>query len=251
LREHRSRRFLGFGLRDRVVSAAWPKPRTRFVIFGRGRSGSSLLVELLDSIPHIVCKGELFREPCRTPLARVGATAAAARAEGADVFGFKLLSYQLKDFVAGDDRGFVEKLHSSGYHVIHLRRDNLLRHALSNIRARRIGVFNATAAPPSGPIEVDTENLLGWLRSSRRLEQFEEHILDGIDHLALTYEHDLVDSSVHELTVTRVCDFLGVEGAIPRSSLAKLSPESLQDLVANPDEVRTALRKSEFARYLF
>ena len=36
------------------------KPPTKFVIFGRGRSGSTLLVSLLNSNPDIHCDGEIL-----------------------------------------------------------------------------------------------------------------------------------------------------------------------------------------------
>src|SRR5262245_59649309 len=36
--------------------------KTRFVIYGQSRSGSTLLVELLDSQPNVDCDNELFNE---------------------------------------------------------------------------------------------------------------------------------------------------------------------------------------------
>ncbi len=38
--------------------------KSKFIIFGQGRSGSTLLMELLDSHPEIKCDSELFTKEC-------------------------------------------------------------------------------------------------------------------------------------------------------------------------------------------
>ncbi|MFQ5952830.1 MAG: hypothetical protein ACE5JK_05440 [Candidatus Omnitrophota bacterium] len=41
--------------------------RTKFIIFGLGRTGSALLVRLLDQNPEIQCDGEMIRFPVLSP----------------------------------------------------------------------------------------------------------------------------------------------------------------------------------------
>jgi 16S rRNA G1207 methylase RsmC len=35
-------------------------PETRFVLFGRGRSGTTALVSMLDDVPRLQCEGEVL-----------------------------------------------------------------------------------------------------------------------------------------------------------------------------------------------
>jgi hypothetical protein len=45
----------------------------------------------------------------------------------------------------------------------------------------------------------------------------------------------------------RLCEFLGVEPRPMKSTLVKVNPESLRDIVTNYDELIAALAKTEFA----
>lgn len=222
---------------------------TRFVIFGRGRSGTTTLVSLLNAHPSIVCEGEILSRPVFWPLEHVLAHCANA---SASVYGCKILSYQLSQVQPLRQRtAFVHQLCDHGFRVIYLRRRDLLRHALSNLRAREFGFHARTSETvPSAPIVVDPQALMQWLHGSASLAAFEAESLQTVPHLSLIYEDHLADDSHHQMTANTVCDFLGLAPAVVASSYRKLSPVALREAIGNYDQVAQALQGTPFAVFL-
>jgi len=233
----------------RRSAAAAPDPR--FVLFGRGRSGTTALVSLLDAVPAIRCEGEILRDwvpyPMRHVLGRSRWRAAAA-------YGCKILSYQLRDVQRAlpAPENFLRTLHCEhGFRVLYLRRANLLRHALSNIRARR-DTFHRKKGDRGGAsaLTVDPEHVVAWMESSAALRAYEHRLLAGLPHLSLTYEHDLRDAEAHPATVDSVCDYLGVPSAPAESEYRKVAPRSLRESVANYEALARRLTGTRFEPYL-
>jgi len=234
-----------------LTGASLPSPR--FVLFGRGRSGTSLLISLLDALPALRCEGEILHDYVPFPHAHVLGRCARIRSRG---YGCKLLSYQVRDVQTALDapRTFLRILHhDDGFQVLYLRRTNLLRHALSNIRARR-DTFHRTGeedAPSRPALHVDPEHVVEWMRSSEALAAYEHELLDGVPHLSLTYEDNLRDPEAHQSTVDTVCDYLGIQSAPVETSLQKLAPRSLRAGVHNYDELARHLQNTPYEQYLY
>ena len=227
-------------------------PEPRFVLFGRGRSGTSLLISLLDSLPSLHCEGEILHDYVPFPHTHVLGRSARSHSGG---YGFKLLSYQVRDVQTAleSPKTVLRTLHhDDGFQVLYLRRTNLLRHALSNIRARR-DTFHRTgdAASPSRPaLHVDPEHVVEWMRSSEALATYEHALLEDVPHLSLTYEENLRDPDAHQSTVDTVCEYLDIEPAPVETSHQKLAPRSLRAGVANYDELAHHLRATPYEQYL-
>lgn len=228
----------------------------RFILFGRGRSGTTTLVSLLNSHPQIVCEGEILALPVFFPRQHVLARCANS---GAAVYGCKILSYQVSQVQPIKERQqFISDLSRLGFQIIYLKRRNLLQHALSNMRARQFGFHSKTSelAPGAGSagapaaITVDPDELLRWMQGSAHLERFESEALQDVPHLPLVYEDHLADASSHEATAASAFDFLGLDHVPVSTEYRKLSPASLRDSVANYDELVQALHGTPFAPYL-
>ena len=228
------------------------RPSPRFVVFGRGRSGTTLLVSLLDGLPSLRCEGEILHD--YVPFPHVHVLGRSLRYGGRG-YGCKLLSYQVRDVQTALDtpRTFLRTFHhDDGFQVLYLRRTNLLRHALSNIRARR-DTFHRTAdegSPSRPPLHVDPEHVVEWMRSSEALAAYEQKLLEDVSYLSLTYEDNLRDPDAHQSTVDTVCEYLGVEPARVATSHQKLAPRSLRAGVANYDELARHLRDTPYEQYL-
>lgn len=228
-----------------------PLPEHRFVIFGRGRSGSTLLVNLMGSVGGIHCDNEILHRAVPLPHLHVDVCASRCRQP---VYGFKLLSYQVKRVQPLLHREqCLRELSDRGYRVIYLTRCNLLYHALSNLHSRQRRQFHHLAE--RGQFEyrrwrVDVDAVLGWIAGSERLEAYEHRLLQDIPHLALTYEADLQTADVHQRTVDRICDFLDLPSTPATATLVKLMPTRLEDMLENHEELTAALRSSPYERYL-
>jgi LPS sulfotransferase NodH len=226
-------------------------PETKFILFGRGRSGTTALVSLLDALPSVRCEGEILHDYVPFPYVHVlGRSAWAA----SPTYGCKILSYQIRDVQRALDAptDVLKRLHDdNGFHVLDLRRTNLLRHALSNIRARRERFHQKKDVSGGGrALQVDPENVIEWMRSSESLKEYEHGLLEGVPHLSLTYEEHLRNPATHQSTVDSICEYLDIETAPVETSYQKVAPPSLQDGVANYRALVQRLDGTPYAKYL-
>ncbi len=260
LRSAVNRRYLKVRQQYRHAQALWADVRTgdealpvpRFVLFGRGRSGTTALISMLDDVPALDCEGEVLHDWVPFPERHVRGRCARSPGPG---YGCKILSYQIRDVQTRLARptSVLRRLHEQhGVRILYLRRTNLLRHALSNIRARREQFHRKKGEDPAQrrALRVDPDNVLAWMRSSEALKEYEERLLEGVPHLSLTYEQHLRDAEQHQPTVDTVCSFLGVASAAVESSYEKVAPPSPRDGVANYDALARRLRETPYASYL-
>ena len=229
-----------------------PLPGTRFVLFGRGRSGTTALVSLLDDVPGVRCEGEILRNAVPFPYRHV--LGRAARCE-APTYGCKLLSYQVRDVqrFPGRPEDLLRTLHREhGFHILYLRRTNRLRHALSNIRARRDTFHRKMSDPDPGPtaLRVDSDHVVEWMERSEALHAYEQRLLHDVPHLSLTYEAHIRHADAHQSTVDAICDYVGIDSGPVESSYRKTAPASLRDRVANYDELAARLAGTRYEPYL-
>jgi LPS sulfotransferase NodH len=225
-------------------------PQQRFVIFARGRSGTTLLVDLLNRHPSIACDNEILRRRACAPHRLIRQRMALT---SAPVYGFKLLSYQLQSVQThiADKRAFLQRLVDDGCHIVYVKRTNLLRHALSNLYARHRSQWHQTDPDAPAPrMRLNPDTLLHWLNGSAQLERFERELLDGLPHLAFTYEDDLQDAARHADTVRRITDRLGLPPVAPKTALRKTTPRCLEDIVTDPSVVRNAIQGTPYASHL-
>lgn len=256
-----------------------------FIIWFQHRSGSTHLVSLLNSHPEIKCKGEVFGciqvgDPSKSP------EFPDARTLGDRIYTRILNQFPgryenpsetqcLKEFdnffsehgeYAGKIRGFKFKFPSQAglypeitrqlesqsdrFRIIILRRDNLLRRALSVLnlqsvreKSNRANVdFELSFEPQTfNPAEV-----VRLIRYYQTLEpaftawpkQFENRI-------EIEYE-DLINQQ--EKTCDRILNFLGTREKPPlMSRTRKIAPTNLQELVQNHDELIAVLNENKIA----
>ena len=232
-----------------LLSPSYSLPPKRFVIFGKGRSGSTLLVSLINSLEQVHCDNEILHD--RVPFPRLYVDARASYSQSL-VYGFKLLSYQLKCVQPiKNPHEFLLNLYQSGYQIIYLKRHNLLRHALSNIYARQKKFHYRLGQVEKEPkIRVSSEEVLQWMTNSERLSEYESNLLQEIPYLSLTYEDDLLDRLSHQTTIDKICALLNIPSAPVKTNLAKSTPSQLSDLVTNYDELVEVVKASKYSHFL-
>ena len=232
-----------------LLSPSYSLPPKRFVIFGKGRSGSTLLVSLINSLEQVHCDNEILHD--RVPFPRLYIDACAARSRS-PVYGFKLLSYQLKGVQPiKKPQEFLLNLHQSGYQIIYLKRQNLLRHALSNIYARQKKFHYRVGQVEQEPnIQVSIDEVLQWMANSERLSEYESNLLQDIPCLSLTYEDDLLDRLSHQTTIDKISALLNIPSTPVKTNLAKSTPSQLSNLVTNYDELVEAVTASKYSHFL-
>lgn len=222
-----------------------------FVIFGRGRSGSTLLVDLLNRVPDVYCDGELLHDRVLAPCLYVRCRESLAPGKA---YGFKLLSYQLRDVQRiSDGAAFIRELHNSGYRIIYLKRRNPLRQALSGLYARHRGQWNQRtplAAAGETRMTVDVGELYRWLLDGEQLTRYEESVLSGLDLLDLAYERDLQSPENHQRTIDRVTQYLGIRSAPVNTGFARMMGDDIAPFISNYDEVVRFIQGTMYRHYL-
>ncbi|MEM9823740.1 MAG: hypothetical protein AAF985_21830, partial [Bacteroidota bacterium] len=160
---------------------SFQKDRTlgKFVIFGQGRTGSTLLVDLLNSHPTIACEQEIFSRryhllsgKLRWPYRFLqGMEARHAH----QTFGFKVKIYQLTLHQHLDPMDFLDRLEQRGYQIIYLRRDNFLEHAISGLSAQQTKRFHLFKGELNEypPIELSVADLEEALENRRMYQEQE------------------------------------------------------------------------------
>lgn len=229
-----------------------PRPGKLFVLFGRGRSGSTLLVKMLDAHPDVTCLNEILRYKTFAPTAYFDNVLAPVDTACA---GFKLLSYQVRRYNSQRKRNNIrEWLTSKEVTIFHLKRRNLFNHAISNIYARRRAVFHSTDqnAGQHATVHIEPGELMAWMSGSETLLAFEDDFLAGLETREIVYERDLEDAAKQTTTFHRLREALSLKDVDVDIdvSLKKVTPPNYRRLISNFAEIEAALRGTGFERYL-
>lgn len=257
LRTTLQRRYLGYALEARTwlragatrLSGHTPPEKT-FLIFGRGRSGSTLLTRLLDSHDQITCYGEILRYRAAAPATQLRLALSSADTR---VAGCKMLSYQMRTIHRmPESTGFLRDLADRGVEIIYLKRQNLLRHAVSNLYARKRRAYHSSDAGAAKAVRVtiQPEEIEAWMDGSAALDDYETAVLEGVPHTALTYEADLSQEEDQLRTYRRLLDRFGLPYVEPSIALRKVTPSDLSEIVENHETLVPALRRGPYAHFL-
>jgi hypothetical protein len=231
----------------RAVRRPTNETSLRFVLFAAGRTGSSLLMDLLNSHPDVHCDDEILSHRVLSVRRFLAARAVLA---GRPTYGFKLKLHHLTTQGIANPAGFFSRLHAEGCRIVHLARRDLLRQALSSAIARQRWAPHHTGTQDRlrpAPVRIDATWLLGRMRELDASLQGERAALVGLPHLGLCYEDDLLRAERHQATLDGVFDFLGIPRAPVTTRYLRTGADRLADLVVNLDEIREALRTTEYA----
>lgn len=233
-------------LKFMVVSMTGNKDYNKLVVLGKQRTGSSLVVTLLRSHPHIELKGEAFRllenKSCRT----IWDENFGRKLPWVKYMGFKIFYHHPDD---SDDRevwDLIKQDHE--IRIIHIKRNNLLRTYVSKLIAEKTGAWRSPSEKRDGHIEkqvtVDTEHCINSLKKTIQWEdQYGKKMFPNHPYMEITYE-ELISNL--QGTMNNIMAFLNVKQKKVKSILKKQNPEPLKDLVTNYHELVTALEKTEF-----
>lgn len=228
----------------------------KFVLFAQGRSGSSLLSDLLNNHPEIRCDGEIlnvrYRGKKHFPLYYVKTLAGTSEKP---TYGFKVKIYQLfnnhnilhQDL---DPKDFLTELYNSGWKIIWLTRNNIFRQAVSNfvLEARGKPHHRSEGELAIPKITIDPEKLFRSMRGREEHTKHEQEILEAIDHLKIIYETDLLEN--REDALTKIFGYLEVQPYAVKSSHRRTSKNDLSQYIVNYEEIVDFLSRTEYERFL-
>lgn len=222
----------------------------KFCIVTTFRTGSELLVDLLNDHPKIRCQGEIMDNHPVSPYLFARGRARAERLRRNEAYGFKLLGIQLMDLFNGPDRRLVDRLASDGFVFIYLKRRNLLRQAISILRAVESGDWHPREQPdePQGSIELDIPTLFFQMCQIEIQNKGLDWLLEPHKHLTLWYEDHLESTDRQQSTVDEVCLLLGLR-TYPVSSDLQKTNDANGD-VSNLEEVVRCVKQTRFGEFV-
>jgi len=234
-------------------SAGGTGPR-QLVVLTPGRSGSELLVSLLDGHPQIRCEGEILRVPRRQARRYVIGHARRAldrgRTQGkrAEVYGWKLITSQLQWYPERypDPTGFLSACTAAGGLLVVLRRRNRVNQALALIHGERSG-FDFHSRDEFTPMAVEPELLLAQLYWYDEADSWLVETTASLPHLPLFYEDDLTTAERQQATVAEICARLGLRFVPTEATLAPVAPADPLARVSNIQEVVAALAGTRYS----
>ncbi|MEL6644283.1 MAG: hypothetical protein AAFQ79_10140 [Pseudomonadota bacterium] len=199
-----------------------PMPR-RFLIFGRPRSGSTLLARLLNQVHGVACAGEMLNYAMGHPHRYLNGL---ARLSGAQVFGSKFLSYQMLEIQrTPDPSAFFADLADDGYTLLHLRR-NTFDQALSLSLAQATGHYHRLKgdrkAPPQAQVDIAPDAFADQFAWNAQLLDFEDRLMSGVPHIRVSYEEDLSQARFHQRTIDRICARLGLPPSPVKADMRRI-----------------------------
>ncbi len=238
--------------------------RTRFLVTGLQRSGTTLLVCLLDSHPQIQCYGGVFNrrsskaldphaESSIPMIERIFTSEERLdiprRRYQRDPDGVRAVGFKTHPDHWDDSLCRKHVVAASEIKVLHLRRRNILRLLVSGMNARRSGTWNSinTEDATRCGIVVTREQLAKMDSHCHRIS--EEIARDFTDHEILEVCYEDLEANATEV-LALVQRFLGVRAVADLSTdTVKLGAINLEDAVANYDELRREVAGTPLERH--
>lgn len=234
---------------------SYDEPRDKLIVFAQGRTGSTVLVDLINQLEDVHCDGEIYGAGMPRKIWFPKAyLRSLIKTRTAPIYGFRLKVYDMTlehGFSREENRAFIKKFFDEGWKVIYLKRDRKLRQALSSLLAEARDQFHAEeTGAVQGAVKIDAQSIPYRLNLLDSFCEEEEKCLEGIEHLKVSYEDDLLDQSGHQPLLDRIADYLNVNTAVAKSKYKRTVKDNLEDQVTNLDEVRSILTTNNLDAYL-
>lgn len=241
----------------------------RFIVLGKGRSGSNFLRGLLNAHAQVVMFGELFRSansigwefPDYDRYAQSKQAIALMQSNPAsflegEVFkkfpkeilavGFKLFYYHAQEGAQRSLWDFLQK--DQEIKIIHLKRKNTLREILSLKKAFKTNEWtNSTGREAKKfSISLDFDELLQEFNYAQQIKQKYDDFFVDQPKIDVIYE-DLADDYAREMR--HVQAFLGVGAEPVQPSTFKQSNQPLSEAIINYTELKQQFSNTPWHSY--
>mgnify|MGYP001478959299 CR=1 FL=1 len=217
-----------------------------FILYGRPRSGTTLLMDLLGQVPGVQSSGELYHSFLLFPRGFLAALLPAAKEP---VFGFKLLSYQLCEVhKIRKPIAFFRRAEAKGFRLIYIRRGTFAQ-TLSLAKAQATGVYFVDGDVRQH-VRIDPDYFVELLIWNDKMLSYEAEVVRALDHVEVDYERDLRDPAGHQALIDRLCADLGIASFPVAARLRRTGGEDGAIVLDNLPELRAATQAAGLAHLL-
>ncbi len=222
----------------------------KFVIISRSRTGSTLLMALLNNHSEVICEGELFKNLNGLSCKIIWQNFFNKKPKIIKQVGFKLFYYHPFE----NDKQvweFIKK--EKDITIIHLVRNNLLRSFTSQKIGEKTKQWTENKNRPheidllSKKIKLNYKDCLNTFEKIKRYEEITREDFKSFNFIEVSYE-DLNSNRDEELN--KIFNKLGLFNEKVGTVMKKQNPESLQVLIENFEELKIKFKNSKW-EYLF
>ncbi|TLU65771.1 sulfotransferase [Thalassotalea litorea] len=231
-----------------------PKPDAcKFVIFAQGRTGSTVLVDLINSHPDVFCYGEILASSVVRNVSKPVRYARGLTAfTKTDAVGFKVKVYQLQKAHQQDPGKVLQEFVNQGWKIIYLHRDNLLDHAISDLRSEKTGTYHHTSKGQKQQNLVDinydeVEKVVKFREECRRAELA---ALQNLEFFNISYEDHLSDAEKQTETLNRLFSFLGLPEHQVSTRFNKVIKTDLSKVISDYAQLEQRIKNSPYQHFL-
>lgn len=227
------------------------RPIAKVILFGQGKSGCSLLANLLSSHPQFQYDDEILNYYVFFPKLIVKAMSALSKK---NLYGIKIKIYQLiVDQNIQDPKQFMQELHRQGWKIIYLKRLNLFNQAVD----QNTELYHARKHPDpreaiakNQRINLDSKKVVRKMEERERYSQQEEELLKDLPHITIVFEDDLLRPETHQNTVDRVFNFLGQGSVSVKKVPVRTVLEQYSIFIQNYEEIRLTVSKTKYSKFV-
>jgi hypothetical protein len=249
-----------------------PAKNGNVVMLHNGRSGSTVLGDLMDQHPEVFWDGETLEKKLHRMESRLGVgfanlygsfdlEAGVAELEkrmkwraAGRIFGAELQDYHI-EMMGTDIESYLQRLRNLGFDRFVFLERNYLRKIASHLVATRRDRFHVDQGiklTPQ-PIRINVSRvyighrfttLLEAMQQYRAFFQKAEAAIAGAQILKLSYESDIQNGP--QSAVDKLCEFLGLPPHRPVVNFGKTTDLPLDQVIENFDEVVDYIANSEF-----
>lgn len=224
------------------------KNYSKVIVLSRSRTGSNLLINLLNSHPNICFSGEIFRDMQDRSFDQIYNSVFSVKPPFIKAVGFKIFYYHPEDV---DSKEVWERLiNEKDIKVIHLKRENILRTLVSRKIAEENDFWtqNSKRSKISNKqISLSRDECITFFEKTRNWEQQYDELFRDHPKIEVFYE-SLVNGQNHE-ELGRIQSFLGVKVKNLKTNLRKQNPENLAELIVNYDELEEGFRNTSWEHF--
>jgi len=221
----------------------------KFVIISTSRTGSTLLMALLNKHDNILCEGELFKQLEGHSCSHIWNALFSKKPKKIKHVGFKLFYFhpfcddkQVWDFIKND----------TNVKIIHLVRQNLLRILISQKIGLKTKLWTDNMLKPNNiglddkKTHLEYDECVEFFETTTNYENKTRHMFKDHNFIEVKYEHL---SSNRVATLKDVFEFLNVPIQNVDVNNKKQNNEQLDELINNFDELKERFKNSVWAHY--
>jgi len=228
--------------------------RRRVIIFGQGRTGSTLLENLICSTGYFDENGEIFCNNILDVTSPIKFLLGISKKNRNNHFIFHLKIYHLtRDRKKNiSPYSFLKELEKRGWFIIHLSRRNKLKHALSNVLVKHRGnkYHKYDNSVEKYQINLNLAHLEEEVELRIAYDQQEQIALKGIKHIRVVYEDELMETKNHQVTIDKILDYVQLNPKPVKTKMKRINSFFIEDIILNFSELTTLLKKKGWLDYL-